>query len=412
MALSFSSLPRRFDNGLLFVLATSNLLVQPSQIQELLTSTYHGLVLLLGPSSMQVEMASKLEALKRKLRALGPLLDVLIMDDCLVPCIMLGAPQVLSLPQRERQDLVNCLDKIGKASGTGLACITQNGWIMAATQDWWTGLKPHEILLLQHLTTHHLSVGGEEQGEMVVDVHLSFNNHKPSTLVRMSLDVGLNLLIVCQKGATDMAEVNAIVEQQATRVQPILQLPAWATSPIPSLKGISFDMCLVHSSPLSKSPSPRIHLFWGRTSEVPQGFNPLMSPTLRKQLLASSGGGGLSSPVAGGGSGGGGSPSLHTRAGGSISALPMSSQDNIQLYYQSCLDMLVSFMLQQRASARTSGSVESEEDEVQLVTSGNRLVALMGGGADIFMVLPRKVGRVEARRSAKSMREALVLKDV
>ena len=84
----------RFDNGLLFVLATSNLLVHPSQLQDLLVLAYQGLELLLGPSSMQVSMAPKLEALKRKLRALGPLLDVLIADDSLVPCLMLVAPQV------------------------------------------------------------------------------------------------------------------------------------------------------------------------------------------------------------------------------------------------------------------------------------------------------------------------------
>ena len=272
---------------------------------------------------------------------------------------MLVAPQVLSLAIRERQELVNCLDKIGKVAGTGLACITQNGWIMAATAEWWTSLQPHESLLIQHLSTHHLSVGGEEQGELCMDIHLSFNSYRtPYSLVRMSLDVGLNLLIISPKGATDMEEVNETVEQQATRVQPILQLPAWAASPIPQLKGLSFDMCLVHFHPNSNaqqqssrgsiSPQPKIHLFWGHTSEVPQGFNPLMSPTLRKQL-ASSGGGGLGSP-GGAGSGGGGGGGSNMGGGGfptrtvSISAaLPMSNQDNIQLYYQSCLDMLVSW---------------------------------------------------------------------
>ena len=34
-----------------------------------------------------------------------------------------------------------------------------------------------------------------------------------------------------------------------------------------------------------------VQLFWGQSSEVPLGFNPLISPTLKRQLASSAGGG-------------------------------------------------------------------------------------------------------------------------
>ncbi len=54
---------------------------------------YDGLVMLLGPSSLQIDAPGRLDALRKKLRGLT-LLDTLIMDDSLAPCVMLKAPQV------------------------------------------------------------------------------------------------------------------------------------------------------------------------------------------------------------------------------------------------------------------------------------------------------------------------------
>ena len=58
---------------------------------------YDGLVMLLGPSSLQIDAPGRLDALRKKLRGLT-LLDTLIMDDSLVPCVMLEAPQVREVP--------------------------------------------------------------------------------------------------------------------------------------------------------------------------------------------------------------------------------------------------------------------------------------------------------------------------
>ena len=55
----------------------------------------------LGPAALQIDAPGRLDALRKKLRGLT-LLDALIMDDSLVPCIMLQAPQVgegLQAPQ-------------------------------------------------------------------------------------------------------------------------------------------------------------------------------------------------------------------------------------------------------------------------------------------------------------------------
>ena len=54
---------------------------------------YDGLVLLLGPPALEIDAPGRLDALRKKLRGLT-LLDSLITDDSLVPCMMLQAPQV------------------------------------------------------------------------------------------------------------------------------------------------------------------------------------------------------------------------------------------------------------------------------------------------------------------------------
>lgn len=149
--------------------------------------------------------------------------------------------------------------------------------------------------------------------------------------------------------------VHPVIEGAATRVQPILQvggrkqrlrswcpippkhrmttplrqspasrccsqMPAWGMPPVPQFSALSFDMCML----VQRAPCPRVTLFWGHSSEVPLGFNPLMSPTLKRQLASS----------AGGGSNGGSANSLrcvcsgalwHWMCGGRASDLPLRS---------------------------------------------------------------------------------------
>lgn len=57
-------------------------------------------------------------------------------------------------------------------------------------------------------------------------------------------------------------------------------------APSPSISVLVFDMCLL----VQRVPSPRVTLLWGHSNEVPTGFNPLMSPTLKRHLASSAGG--------------------------------------------------------------------------------------------------------------------------
>lgn len=54
---------------------------------------------------------------------------------------------------------------------------------------------------------------------------------------------------------------------------------------MPQFSTLLFDMCLI----VQPGGSPRITLLWGHSSEVPPGFNPLMSPTLKRQLASAGG---------------------------------------------------------------------------------------------------------------------------
>ena len=56
--------------------------------------------------------------------------------------------------------------------------------------------------------------------------------------------------------------------------------------PLPQFSVLVFDMCLL----VQRVPSPRVTLLWGHSNEVPTGFNPLMSPTLKRHLASSAGG--------------------------------------------------------------------------------------------------------------------------
>ena len=55
----------------------------------------------------------------------------------------------------------------------------------------------------------------------------------------------------------------------------------------PGLRRRRFLLCML----VQHAPCPRVALFWGQSSEVPLGFNPLISPTLKRQLASSAGGG-------------------------------------------------------------------------------------------------------------------------
>ncbi|KAG1671816.1 hypothetical protein FOA52_000193 [Chlamydomonas sp. UWO 241] len=206
---------RRFDNHLLFVLATSNLLAHPQHLQTLLQVVFDGLTLLLGPQALEhVNGPGRLDALRKKLRGLSSL-DALIADDALVPCMMLQAPQVLGLPARERQSLEQALTTMAGTGGTRLAALVMEGWYLAATPEWWN-LTPHEQLLLQHLAADSsLSTGDEEPPPL--EVYLSSNGCRSAlSLSRIPLEYGLTILVVCLPD-TDADAVIANVDMQIER---------------------------------------------------------------------------------------------------------------------------------------------------------------------------------------------------
>eukprot|EP00955_Chlamydomonas_euryale_P028280 297846-Chlamydomonas_euryale.AAC.25 len=57
--------------------------------------------------------------------------------------------------------------------------------------------------------------------------------------------------------------------------------------------------------------------------------------------------------------------------------------------------------------AAAAAAADVGGDEVHMLTAGNRLVALTDGsprGVDVYVVLPRRIGRIEARDTALKLR--------
>lgn len=88
--------------ALLLLLATSNLLVQVELLQRLLGMVYSALELLLGPHSLRLDTPAQVDALRKKLRSVSAI-DSLIADETLVPCLMLGMPQVRMRAAQQQQ---------------------------------------------------------------------------------------------------------------------------------------------------------------------------------------------------------------------------------------------------------------------------------------------------------------------
>eukprot|EP00798_Chlamydomonas_sp_ICE-L_P001985 gene1985-33405_t len=312
---------RRFANHLLFVLATSNLLVPSELLQRLLQMVYDSIVLLLGSGGMEIESAGKIDALRKKLRGLT-LIDNLIADDTLVPCLMLSLPQSVGIPLRDRAFLRKLLEEVTVASGQNsrfAALLSSQGYYLAATSEWGT-LQPQETLLLQHIAANT-----PEDADLDMLVYLSVKRYTfPLRLFCIRLEQGLQLLLLCSS-ETELASVQPTVEEYTPKLVSEFVGPIWCTLPVPQFTGIQFDLAIItQHNPAS------LYVFWGHCAVAPQGFNPLMSPTLRRKFGSTLGSGrGVSS---------GRIPTVNQEGG--------QGDSNMQLYYTSCVDLLVSFMLQ------------------------------------------------------------------
>eukprot|EP00195_Chlamydomonas_chlamydogama_P012412 CAMPEP_0202908852 /NCGR_PEP_ID=MMETSP1392-20130828/47406_1 /ASSEMBLY_ACC=CAM_ASM_000868 /TAXON_ID=225041 /ORGANISM="Chlamydomonas chlamydogama, Strain SAG 11-48b" /LENGTH=391 /DNA_ID=CAMNT_0049598367 /DNA_START=295 /DNA_END=1470 /DNA_ORIENTATION=+ len=380
--------------------------------------------MMLGAAALHIDTPVKIDALRKKLRGLS-LIDTLIADDALVPCLMLPAPQVQGLPLRDRSALQTAISKVAAAAQTEYCALLGEGCYLSATPEWWL-LQPKEILLLQHIATH-----APETADIDMGVYLSVKKyHTPLRLLCLTLDQGVHLLLLC-RGELDQGVLHAVIEEHSKQVEHIFQIPVWCMPPLPQFHGITFDLALL----VQKQPVPCITLFWGHSSVALPGFNPLVSPTLRRQLQSSAGG-----SVGSG-------PSMR-----SVSfTREAAATDNLQLYYKSCVDMLVSFMLQQQqhssagraaeghfasrstdsacvaqgppqmvhsptkrmlpsftfASRHAQAAVQAGGEEVHLLTGGNRLIGLLDSsthGCDVYAVFNKKTARLDALENAQKLR--------
>ncbi|PNH12466.1 Protein fuzzy [Tetrabaena socialis] len=254
---------RRFENHLLFVLVTSNLLLHTELLQLHLQTISDALLLLLGPAPLVLDTTARIDGLKKTLRAptVQRAVDSLIADDTLVPCILLPVPQAVGLPLRDKATLQAALARVASAVGCQHAALISEGYYLAATHSWWSLLSPREQVLVQHLVAQGaVDQSGEAPAEVLLHLFVS----------------------------------------------------------------IVFDLALV----VEHSP-PSATLLWGhRGTALQQGFNPLMSPTLRKQMGTSA------SPM-----------SYRPPSGPREDSLPAGG-DGLQLFFRSAVDTLVSFVLQ------------------------------------------------------------------
>jgi len=313
----------------MFVLATSNLLVSPQALQTLLQVVYDCILLLVGARAMELKTVGQIDALRKKIRGL-PLIDHLMDLEAMVPNLMLPGPQVLGLPAKDKAVLHSALGRVAEAAGSGYAALVSEGLYLAATPEWWL-LSPREALLLQHITTHV-----EPEASLVdMPVYLSVRAAAtPMRLLALMMDPGVQLLVLVGEGV-DGGELKADLERHMKRAEAVFKMPLWCTPPVPQFTGVSFDMAAV----ISHAASSTVTLFWGRASSAaPPGLNPLMSPTLRRQL------GSTGSPTASGALRSISLPSPGPHPGGA---------DSLQLYFSACADLVVAFML--RARCRQAG---------------------------------------------------------
>ncbi|GLC33025.1 hypothetical protein PLESTM_000015800 [Pleodorina starrii] len=318
---------RRFDNHLLFVLVTSNLLLQTQLLQLHLETLYDVLLLLLGSAALVLDTSAKISVLRSKLKVpdVQRAVDSLVADDTLVPCILLPVPQVVGLPMRDKAHLQGGLTKIVAALGCQHAALISGGYYTAATHGWRTLLSPREQLLVQHLATQHANHHHQADGPPPdLLLHLAKRHYEaPLRLRLLCLQEGVLLAVLFESGGPPPPPL----QDQEDMLRSHLNSAAHALE----FSSITFDLALL----VEHSP-PSAILLWGHgggAAAVQQGFNPLVSPSLRKQIGSSPG------PIVA-------RLSYRPSSGHREESLAAGAGDGLQLFFRSTLDTLVSFALQ------------------------------------------------------------------
>ncbi|KAG2441079.1 hypothetical protein HXX76_003932 [Chlamydomonas incerta] len=325
---------RRFDNYLLFVLITSNLLLQTELLQLHLQTLYDAILLLLGSTALVLDTSAKIDGLKKKLRAPGILacVDSLIADDTLVPCILLPVPQVLGLPLRDKAGLVTGLGRVVGSLAAAHAALVSEGHYLAATHGWWTLLSPREQMMVQQFAVQLAQLDQSGDGPSELMLYVARRQHEaPLRLKWLSLAEGIILVVLFDSSASSPPSLQTCEQDIRAMLQSsahVLETPVWLSPPVPQFSTITFDLALV----VEHSP-PAATLLWGHSgSALQQGFNPLMSPTLRKQMGTSP------SPML---------SRMSYRPPSAHREEPLAAGgDGLQLFFRSAVDTLVSFVLQ------------------------------------------------------------------
>ncbi|MEW5303349.1 MAG: hypothetical protein WDW36_006050 [Sanguina aurantia] len=315
---------QRFSKDqLLFVLATSSMLVSVDRQQRLLQTVYAALQLFLGSVALILDTTLQMDALKRQLKGLT-VLNTLIADDCLVPCLLLSLPQVIGLPPGTHARLERALLEMAVQTNSTYAAIVGEGHYLATTPDWWL-LKPTETLLLQHVAAHSPQSSAPQETPLFLPPS---GRHAGSVkLVTWKLQrsgQASDLVVLLIVGSPVTASVlPTLLKEQLAEIDHTLEEPAWCRPSLPQLAPVTFDLALVLDH-----RSGRATQLWGRSSPAPRGaFDPLASPTLRRQP---------NKPAP-----------LDVSSLSSVSTHG-ATPDDLQLVHTSLEEMLLTFILQQR----------------------------------------------------------------
>ncbi|KAJ9527284.1 hypothetical protein QJQ45_025575 [Haematococcus lacustris] len=394
---------RRFDNHMMAVLATNNMLVSGQALDHMLQTVYAALQLLVGAPLLASDNSAHGDVLRKRLRGL-PLIEQLIEDDGLVPSLLLPGPQVLGLPLKERSALVRSLSSVAAAAGTAHAALLTGGLYLAASPAWWQ-LLPGESKVLQHMVTHmEPQVPWVKQAEQPVFLSLSAYC-QPQRLLAVPLHPGVQLLLLLPLGAEVQEDrLMSSIAHHTQHVEFIFKQPLWSQPCVPQFASLAFDLAAVVQHP----PQPRITLFWGEGRAAPHAFNPLVSPTVRRQLSST---------------GPGGSPAWRALD----LSLDASQQASPQLFFKASTDLVVAFMLltpqlHQEAGSMTLGVEREGGEEEQLAGEETAKVAepapalppppvRTGVAARLAASLLRDCFRPDAREAAPAGKRLVALLD-
>lgn len=267
-----------FPNGLLFVLATCNLLLTTEQHRSQLQLFYEALRLLLGTSALSTNTPSKANNLRRRLKGISSLVESLLPPDHLAPpCPLLHVPQAVVLASRDKSELQSALKSVAQQLDSELGAIIMEGVYCCATSGWWE-LSSTELLILQLVAERLL----DEVTLSDTPVYLSLHKYgTASRLVCATLLPGVQVLLVVGDKVL-LHEVEAVVRERFMHLTATLQAPMWGAPTVPQVAPLPFDVALMVERGL-----PCACLLWGLGAATPPGFNPLMSPSLRRQLTSS-----------------------------------------------------------------------------------------------------------------------------